>query len=69
LNIKGLSTNGLRLLHRTIAEALAEDDKQPDGAKPYGVREYPDWRQQADAFEAELTARSEAFEPIAWNRS
>lgn len=69
MNIKGLSTNGLRLLHRAIAEALAEDDRQPDGAKTYGVREFPDWRQQADAFEAELTARGEVFVPVVWSIS
>lgn len=68
MNIKGLSTNGLRLLHRTIAEALAEDDRQPSGAKTYGVREYPDWRQQADEIEAELTARGEDFVSILWDR-
>jgi hypothetical protein len=31
----------------------------------YGVREYPDWRQQADATEAEAS-RKEAHTPIAW---
>jgi hypothetical protein len=32
----------------------------------YGVREYPDRRQQADAIEAELASRKEAHTPIAW---
>jgi hypothetical protein len=45
MNIKGLSTNGLKLLHTTIAKALDEDDVLPPNAKKYGVREYPDWRQ------------------------
>jgi len=66
MNIKGLSTNGLKLLHTTIAKALAEDDALPTNAKTYGVREYPDWRQQADAIEAELAGRKEAYAPIAW---
>src|SRR6266478_9720335 len=59
MNIKGLSTNGLKLLYTTIASALAEDDALPANAKKYGVREYPDWRQQADAIEAELVSRKE----------
>lgn len=66
MNIGGLSTNGLKLLHSTIAAALAEDDALPKSAKKYGVREYPDWRRQADDFEAELTNRNERFAPIAW---
>ena len=66
MNIKGLSTNGLNLLHTTIAKALAEDDAPPANAKKYGVREYPDWRQQADAIETELASRKEGYAPIAW---
>lgn len=66
MNIKGLSTNGLKLLHTTIARALAEDDALPANAKMYGVREYPDWRQQANAIEAELASRKEVHTPIAW---
>jgi hypothetical protein len=65
MNIKGLSTNGLTLLHTTIAKALAEDDALPANAKKYGVREYPDWQQQADAIEQELTNRREAYALIA----
>lgn len=66
MNIKGLSTNGLKLLHTTIATALAEDDALPAHAKKYGVREYPEWRQQANAIEAELTSRNESSATIAW---
>jgi hypothetical protein len=66
MNIKGLSTNGLKLLHTTIAKALDEDDVLPPNAKKYGVRKYPDWRQQADAIEAELTSRGERVVPVAW---
>jgi hypothetical protein len=66
MNIRGLSTNGLKLLHTTIAKALDEDDALPPDAKKYGVREYPDWRQQADAIEAELTSRGESVALIAW---
>jgi hypothetical protein len=66
MNIKGLSTNGLTLLHTTIAKSLAEDDALPASAKKYGVREYPDWRQQADAIEQELANRKQTYAPIAW---
>jgi hypothetical protein len=55
-----------KLLHTTIAKALAEDDALPANAKTYGMREYPDWRHQADDIEAELTSRGETFTPIAW---
>lgn len=34
--------------------------------KKYDMREYPDWRLQADAIEAELTRRNETFKRIAW---
>jgi len=66
MNINGLSTNGLNLLHTTIATALAEDDALPKDGKRYGVREYPDWRRQADDIEAELASRQQRFEPIGW---
>ena len=66
MNIKGLSTNGLKLLHETIARALAEDDALPANGKIYGVREYPDWRAEADEIESELAARGEVFNPVTW---
>jgi hypothetical protein len=66
MNIKGFSTNGIKLLHQTITKALAEDDARPNGAEVYGVREYPDWRREADQLEAELANRSETFAPIVW---
>jgi hypothetical protein len=53
-------------LHGTIAAALAEDDALPKNTKKYDVREYPDWRRQADEFEAELKSRNESFVPIVW---
>ncbi|WP_198033217.1 hypothetical protein [Methylosinus sp. PW1] len=54
-------------MHATIADALAEEDAQ--GGSSLGVREYPDWRRQAEDYEAELSARGEEFAPIEWNRS
>ncbi|WP_342154558.1 hypothetical protein [Methylorubrum sp. SB2] len=61
-----MSTNGLRALHGGITRALADDDAQPPHRRVYGVRKYPDWRDQADRIEAELTARREAFAPVRW---
>jgi len=66
MNITGLSTNGLRLLHDTIRGALREDDALPKNSKKFGVREYRDWREQSDEIDAELTKRSEPILPIAW---
>ena len=66
MNVTGLSTNGLKLLHETIRRALDEDDALPKDSKKYGVREYPDWRDQSEQFEAELINRSEPFSPIIW---
>jgi hypothetical protein len=61
-----LSTHALTELHTAIARALDVDDSLPDGQKQYGVREYRDWRQQADAYEAELSVRGAPFTPIEW---
>jgi hypothetical protein len=65
MNIPGLMDQSLRDLHALIAECLAADDNAP-GERPFGVREYRDWRRQADAFEAELRTRNLAFNPIQW---
>ena len=56
----------MKLLNVTIVRALAEDDALPTNAKKYRVRDYPDWRQQADEIEAELTSRKEELAPIVW---
>jgi hypothetical protein len=66
MNITGLSTNGLKLLHETIKRALEEDDALPEGLKKYCVREYSDWRRESEEIEAELTDRLEPFSPITW---
>ncbi|MGO8954969.1 MAG: hypothetical protein ACLPWS_01115 [Rhodomicrobium sp.] len=66
MNIPGLSDQSLRDLHKLIREALAKDDASTTGAKAYGVREYPDWKRDADAFEAEMTARGISFDKIDW---
>jgi len=66
MNIPGLTDQSLKDLHVLISETLAADDKLPPGKKKWGVREYPDWRRQADAFEAEMKKRRIAFDPIKW---
>jgi hypothetical protein len=54
-------------LHDTIRRVLAEEDAlEENQPKKYGVREHPDFREQADSVGAELTERGEQFMPIAW---
>ena len=67
MNIPGFSTNGLLMMHSSILQAIAVDDNLPEGKeKPYGVREYPVWRQHADAIETELRNRHVKFQPVQW---
>ena len=67
MNIPGLSTSGLVMMHGAIKQALAVDDNlPPDQNKPYGVRTFADWKQMADAIEAELRTRSVKFDPAPW---
>ena len=61
-----LSTSALLDLHRAIQQALTEDDQLPDGEKKYGVREFGDFRQEADEIEQQLRARGREFAAIAW---
>jgi hypothetical protein len=49
MNIPQLSDQSLQDLHSLIREALRADDGMQKDKKIYGVREYPDWRKQADA--------------------
>lgn len=63
-----LSTATLKDLHDVIRQCLSEDDATPQGQmKPYGVREYPDWKGQLDNIEAVLSFRSESYTPILIN--
>lgn len=64
MNIEGLSTNSLTMLHKAIQKALDEDDALE--IKIYEVREYPDFKQMADAIESILTRKKEKFERIEW---
>lgn len=67
MNIPGFSTNGLKMMYEAAKDALAEDDATPPGQdKPYGVREYADWRGFTDAIEAELDSRNVPYPKIVW---
>jgi hypothetical protein len=65
MNIPGISTNGLLMMHAGIASALAVDDNTAPGKdKPYEVRESPGWKEYADKIEQVLTARAVPFTKI-----
>jgi len=68
MNIPGLTNDALMALHQLIAEAQAADDAAAaaERRRPFGVREYPDWRKQAGMYEAEMKKRGLVFEHIAW---
>ncbi len=66
MNINELSTQSLHDLHSLIREAVKTDDAVTNGVKRYGVRDYPDWQRQAEAFEEELSKRNIPFEKIQW---
>ena len=67
MNIPGLTTESIQSMHELIRHAKAIDEALPADRKRYGVQVYPDWKQQADAFEAELRKRNEQFVPIDWS--
>ena len=66
-NIAGMSENGLKGMQRAIHDRLIEEDALPAGQqKIYGVREYQDWREQADEMEAELDLRRVNYTKVPW---
>jgi len=68
MNIPGLTNHGLMALHQLIAEAQAADDAATAAQKrrPFGVRDCPERRRQADAYEAEMKKRGLVFKLIEW---
>lgn len=68
MNIRGLSTNGLLMLHNAIKEALVDDDSKERMGKPgiYGVREYKDFKAMSDLIEDEVRSRGERIKEIDW---
>ena len=66
MNIIILSNESLQDLHALIREALEMDDAAPKGEKPFGLRDHPDWKKQADEYEAEMAFRRVWFRKIDW---
>ena len=67
MNIEGLSTSSLLMLHSVVRQALVTDDDLPEGAtKIHEVREYPDWKQWSDRIENVLDNRRVKYERIKW---
>jgi len=68
MNIPGLTNLALIALHTLIAEAQAADDAATAGERrrPFGVRDYPEWRKQSDGYEAEMKKRGLVFKHIGW---
>jgi len=61
------SDNAVRAMHNAIRTCLAIDDSVVgSGPKPYGVREYSDWRVWRDELEGAMTDRGLQFQPITW---
>jgi hypothetical protein len=70
MNIPGLTNDALIAVHHLIAEAQAADDAAAAGKRrrPFGVRDYSDWRRKADVYEAEMNRRRLVFKPIDWTK-
>jgi len=68
MNIPGLTNHALIALHQLIAEAQGADDAAAAAQRrrPFGVRDYPDWRKQAGVYEAEMKKRHIVFTHIEW---
>jgi hypothetical protein len=52
--------------HDMIRECLKKDDENPAAEKVNGVRSFSDWRDFADAVEAELKQRTITLTSINW---
>lgn len=63
-NIQGVTTSSLRIFQRSIHDRLVDEDSGVTDI--YGVRQYADWRQQADEIEAELDRRGEVYTKVPW---
>lgn len=70
MHYEKLSTPTLQDFHSSIADCLQVDDNTRAGTmKPYGVREFPDWKEQLDQLEIELVKREASFTPIVLTKS
>lgn len=62
-----MSDRGLVGMQRAIRDRLHEEDQLPaDQERVYGVREFSDWKTQADEIEAELDRRGIEYEKVPW---
>ncbi len=62
-----ISNGSLKELHESIKKAIKADKETPNGQdKPYGVNEFPDWKEHAEAIESAMTKKELEFEPIIW---
>jgi hypothetical protein len=67
MNFREMRTPMLIILQEAIRKALEQDDTLPEGQeKKYGVREYKDFREEADAIEKVLDERSAGYTKIPW---
>ena len=65
MDYKNITTDVLKIFHDSIYKCLEIDDKTPNGImKPYGVREFSDWKDHLLKIEGELKDRKEQFVPI-----
>ncbi len=61
------SNRSVQELQTLIATRLRLEDQQYSHERQCRVREYPDFREQADVLEQVLKDRSIAFQPIDWS--
>lgn len=66
MNVPELRTELILLMYDAIKKALKEDDELPQNQKKYFVREFKDWQDTVDLFEAELDKRNIDYEKIIW---
>jgi hypothetical protein len=61
------SPDGLRKMHLAVVHAFETDEATPSGQeKPFGVRQYDDWKRWSDGLEAELAKRKALFLKVPW---
>jgi hypothetical protein len=67
MDVGKFSDGGIKSMHDAVLDALEKDDKTPQNQdKPYGVRQFADWKQWSDALEAELQTRNIPFTKVKW---
>lgn len=65
MELDHFSVNSLIEMHDSIRKCLEADDATPDGQmKRYGVREYPDWREQLKEIERLFDERQITYDHI-----